>query len=80
MPPVTRQRGRSVALFCLLFVVYNANLRQASSGDTLMARYVPIVVLRWGTLDLDRLVQIDPAKGGTRGSVLAVREPVWDGE
>jgi hypothetical protein len=52
-----------VALFCLLFVVYNANLRQASSGDTLMARYVPIAVLRWGTLDLDRLVQIDPAKG-----------------
>jgi hypothetical protein len=52
-----------VALFCLLFVVYNANLRQASSGDTLMARYVPISLLRWGTLNLDRLVQIDPIKG-----------------
>lgn len=63
MPAWKLPRKRSVALFCLLLVVYNANFRQVSSGDTLMARYVPISLLRWGTLHLDRLVTVDPTKG-----------------
>jgi hypothetical protein len=38
-------------LFC--FLVYNANLRQISSGDTVPARYLPLILLHNHTLDLD---------------------------
>jgi hypothetical protein len=40
-----------LGLLCL--VVYNANLRTIGSGDTLPARYLPLVVLHDGTVDLD---------------------------
>ncbi|HSS22647.1 MAG TPA: hypothetical protein VLL54_21420 [Pyrinomonadaceae bacterium] len=40
-----------LGLFCLL--VYNANLRQIGSGDTLPARYQPLMLWRYGTLRLD---------------------------
>jgi hypothetical protein len=38
-------------LFC--FLVYNANLRQIGAGDTLPARYQPLILWHDGTLDLD---------------------------
>jgi hypothetical protein len=38
-------------LFC--FFVYNANLRQIGSGDTLPARYLPLILWHSGTLDLE---------------------------
>ena len=59
-PRLDRRRG--LALFALLFAVYNVNLRQVSSGDTFMARYVPIAILRSGTIALDGLVEIDREK------------------
>ena len=37
----------------LCFLVYNANLRQIGSGDTLPARYLPLTLWRYHTLDLD---------------------------
>jgi hypothetical protein len=39
-------------LGALCLVVYNANLRTIGSGDTLPARYIPLVVLHDHTLDL----------------------------
>lgn len=39
-----------LALLCLL--VYNANLRQIGAGDTLSARYLPLILLHDGTLEL----------------------------
>ncbi len=35
------------------FLVYNANLRQIGAGDTLPARYLPLIIWRNGTLGLD---------------------------
>jgi hypothetical protein len=40
-----------LGLFC--FLVYNANLRQVGAGDTLPARYQPLILWHDGTLDLD---------------------------
>jgi hypothetical protein len=40
-----------VGLFC--FLVYNANLRQIGAGDTLPARYQPLILWQSGTLELD---------------------------
>ena len=37
----------------LCFLVYNANLRQIGAGDTLPARYQPLILLHEGTLSLD---------------------------
>jgi hypothetical protein len=40
-----------LGLFC--FVIYNANLRRIGAGDTLPARYLPLILWHHGTLDLD---------------------------
>lgn len=40
-----------LGLLCLL--IYNANLRQIGAGDTLPARYLPLILWHHGTLDLD---------------------------
>lgn len=40
-----------LGLFC--FIVYNANMRQIGAGDTLPARYQPLILWHDGTLDLD---------------------------
>ncbi|MBV8858367.1 MAG: hypothetical protein JOZ02_15650 [Acidobacteria bacterium] len=40
-----------LGLFC--FLVYNANLRQIGAGDTLPARYQPLILWHDGTLALD---------------------------
>jgi hypothetical protein len=40
-----------LGLFC--FLVYNANLRQIGAGDTLPARYLPLILWHSGTLKLD---------------------------
>jgi hypothetical protein len=40
-----------LGLFC--FLIYNANLRQIGAGDTLPARYQPLILWHDGTLGLD---------------------------
>jgi len=40
-----------LSLVC--FLVYNANLRQIGAGDTLPARYQPLILWKAGTLNLD---------------------------
>jgi len=40
-------------LFLVCFLVYNANLRQIGGGDTLPARYLPLILWHDGTLELD---------------------------
>jgi len=42
-----------ILLGLVCFVVYNANLRQIGSGDTLPARYLPLILWHDHTLDLD---------------------------
>ena len=53
-----------LALACLL--VYNANLRTIGSGDTMSARYLPLVLLHDGTLELSAQAHL-----GARGHPLA---------
>lgn len=63
-----------LGLFC--FLIYNANLRQIGAGDTVPARYLPLILWHHGTLDLDadaRLV----AHGH---SISPARPPVADGK
>jgi hypothetical protein len=40
-----------LGLFC--FLVYNANLRQIGAGDTVPARYLPLILWHSGSLELD---------------------------
>lgn len=56
-------RRRALVLAVLAFVVYNANLRVIGTGDSLPARLVPLVLLRWGTLALDRVEQAAQVPG-----------------
>lgn len=57
-----RRAFRSFAVPLLLglvcFFVYNANLRQIGAGDTLPARYLPLILWHYGTLDLDAAPQL----------------------
>src|SRR5688572_30754086 len=45
-----------IGIACL--VVYNANLRSISAGDTYPARYMPFGILRHGTLSLDPILTL----------------------
>jgi hypothetical protein len=61
--PETEVRGRDrlrvsllIGLCCL--VVYNANLRAISAGDTYPARYLPFAILQHRTLFLDPVAKI----------------------
>jgi hypothetical protein len=47
----------SILLGVLCLLVYNANLRQIGSGDTLPARYLPLGIWRFGTLTLDPIAR-----------------------
>jgi hypothetical protein len=48
------QSWKAPILFGLCcFLVYNANLRQIGAGDTLPARYLPLILWHNGTLDFD---------------------------
>jgi len=40
-----------VGLLC--FVIYNANFRQIGAGDSLPARYLPLILWKYGTFDLE---------------------------
>ena len=61
MKPTGMSRSRSwwvrilLGLVCL--VVFNANLRQIGSGDTIPARYLPLGLWRFGTLKLDPIAR-----------------------
>jgi hypothetical protein len=61
--PETEVRGRDrlrvsvlIGLCCL--VVYNANLRAISAGDTYPARYLPFAILRYHTIFLDPVAKV----------------------
>ncbi len=74
-----RQRGWAapVLLGVLCLLVYNANLRTIGAGDTLPARYLPLILWHDGTFALDanaRLVAhghplAEPNPAGTDGNV-----------
>ena len=54
-----RERLRTsilIGLCCL--VVYNANLRSISAGDTYPARYLPFAILRYHTIFLDPVAKV----------------------
>ncbi|MEO8482272.1 MAG: hypothetical protein ABI634_08690, partial [Acidobacteriota bacterium] len=54
-----------IGLVC--FIVYNANFRSISAGDTYPARYLPFGILRYGSLSLDPILPLvrqgQPAAG-----------------
>jgi hypothetical protein len=56
----------SILLGLICFVVYNANLRAITAGDTYPARYLPFAIVQHGTLFLDPVV--DVAQQGRAGS------------
>jgi hypothetical protein len=62
-----------LGLFC--FLVYNANLRTIGSGDTLPARYLPLILWHHGTLDLDA-----DARLVAHGHSMAGNRPAADGK
>ena len=51
----------ALALAVGSFVLYNANVREVSSADTIPARVLPYEVIQYGRLDLDRLFRDWPA-------------------
>jgi hypothetical protein len=54
--PTLRSRPelvRALVLFLVAFAVYNANLRGIATGDSRATRFVPLALLRTGTLELD---------------------------
>jgi hypothetical protein len=54
----------ALLLFLCSTIVYNANLRSISAGDTYPARYLPFVIWRYHTLHLD---PIEPVIAQGRG-------------
>ena len=42
-----------VLMGLLCFVIYNANFRQIGAGDSLPARYLPLILWKYGTFDLE---------------------------
>jgi hypothetical protein len=48
----------SILLGLICFVVYNANLRAITAGDTYPARYLPFAIVQHGTLFLDPVAQV----------------------
>src|ERR1700737_4590317 len=56
-PAGRRDRRLAIGVALLAFVIYNANFRDISVGDTLPARFVPLALLHYGTLYLDPLYE-----------------------
>ena len=52
-PPSRGKLRASVIVGLLCLLVYNANFRAISAGDTLPTRYLPFAILRWHTVLLD---------------------------
>ena len=52
-PPSRNKLLAGVVIGFLCLLVYNANFRAISAGDTLPARYLPFAILRWHTVLLD---------------------------
>lgn len=46
------RRRSALLLFLVAFAIYNANLRLIATGDSRATRFVPLALLRTGTLDL----------------------------
>ncbi|HEX7833703.1 MAG TPA: hypothetical protein VF787_28880 [Thermoanaerobaculia bacterium] len=61
-----------IALCC--FVVYNANLRSISAGDTYPARYLPFAILQYHTVFLDPLESV-VAQGRGAGAFWMLHRP-----
>lgn len=53
-----RSLGAPILLGLVCFFVYNANFRQIGAGDTLSARYLPLIFLHNRTLHFDEKVQL----------------------
>jgi hypothetical protein len=69
-PHAFRALGTALLLGLCCVLIYNANLRQIGSGDSLPARYQPLGLWHYGTLGLDPI-----ARWVARGHVSAAE---WD--
>src|SRR5260221_7671968 len=54
---MSEPRRTALGLIALAFVVYNANFRGISAGDSLPARFMPVAILLEGTLRLDSVYE-----------------------
>src|SRR5258708_21455092 len=76
--PEVRDRDRRlrasllIGLCCLL--VYNANLRSITAGDTYPARYLPFAILHYHTIFLDPIAKI-VAQGRCDGADWLLHRP-----
>ncbi len=61
-----------IGLCCLL--IYNANLRSISAGDTYPARYLPFAILRYHTIFLDPVAKV-AAQGRGEGAYWMLHRP-----
>lgn len=57
-PASVRDLRTSLLIGIACCVVYNANLRSISAGDTYPARYQPFAILRYGSLSLDPILPL----------------------
>jgi hypothetical protein len=60
-----KDRRLALLLALIALLVYNANCRDISTGDTYPARFEPLTILRFGTVymdDLEKVVRMDSAQ------------------
>jgi hypothetical protein len=55
--PQRGTRRTAVVLFCVMAVIYLANLRNVTTGDTWASRYVPFAILNQQTLAVDPYIE-----------------------
>ena len=66
------QASLLIALCC--FLIYNANLRSISAGDTYPARYLPFAIVQYHTLFLDPVARV-AAQGRGDGAYWMLHRP-----
>lgn len=66
--------GVSLLIGLCCFVVYNANLRSISAGDTYPARYLPFAIVQYHTIFLDPIAKV-AAQGRADGAYWMVPRP-----
>ena len=57
LPPQRGSRRTALVLFCVLVVVYLANARNVTTGDTWASRYVPFAIINQHTLAVDPYIE-----------------------
>ncbi len=76
-PPKIRDRDRlraSLLIGLVSFLIYNANLRSISAGDTYPARYLPFAIVQYRTIFFDPIATVS-AQGRGDGAYWMLHRP-----